>query len=674
MTAQKRSNHISDNQCLHTRRVCPWSLLVIVLLTATLTACGDTSPRSVASLESKLVLLPRPQELTLTGGWYKGSLDDIIDEQSPTSVGDNDYELWGYPDESYCLTVTQDEIRIKAADKVGFLRGRQTLEQLRESAGGRIPTCVIRDWPAFKLRGFMHDTGRSFISIDELKKEIKLLAQFKVNTFHWHLTENQAWRFEVKAFPQLTADSSMTRFPGCFYTQEECRSLESFAAELGVILIPEIDMPGHSAAFERAMGHSMSSPQGQEETKIILGELLETFPLAPYIHIGADETSVKPEFLDSMAAVIRRGGRKVITWNPAGTDISPSFCDMTQLWATHGRAVEGIPAIDCRYNYINHFDLFADVVGIYKSSIYYAAQGSPALAGTITATWNDRLLTDERDIIRQNNFYANVLATAERAWCGGGEQYIEQGGTVLPNSGKEYEAFADWERRFLFHKAHTLADEPIPYVRQTDVRWRITDPFPNDGDKEVAFPPEQQLQKSYDYDGQTFATHTRAGAGIYLRHTWGDNVPSGYAGGDMGTTAYAWTFIHSPKEQDAGALIEFQNYGRSERDLAPDEGCWDRKGSRIWLNDTELVPPHWDNTGLAIHHEMPLRNENCTARPPYPIHLHKGWNKVFMKLPFNPDNGVRLSKWMFTFVVTTPNGRNALDGIVYDPDVKINEK
>ena len=82
--------------------------------------------------------------------------------------------------------------------------------------------------------------------------------------------------------------------------------------------------------------------------------------------------------------------------------------------------------IDCRYNYINHFDVYADLVGIYKSNIYYAQQGSEEIAGTITATWNDTKTETETDIIEQNNQYANILASVERAWKGG-EQYIEQG-------------------------------------------------------------------------------------------------------------------------------------------------------------------------------------------------------------------------------------------------------
>lgn len=129
---------------------------------------------------------------------------------------------------------------------------------------------------------------------------------------------------------------------------------------------------------------------------------------------------------------------------------------MTQMWATSGKVVKGVTNIDCRYNYTNHFDVYADLVGIYKSNIYYEQQGTNEVAGTISAAWNDTKTRTDADIVKQNNLYANVLASAERAWRGGGKQYIEKGGTLLPNSGEEFEEFADFERRFLFHKNHSL--------------------------------------------------------------------------------------------------------------------------------------------------------------------------------------------------------------------------
>ena len=593
-------------------------------------------------------------------------------------LGTFDYALAGFPNEGYKISVTTDAITVTAASRTGVIRAAQTLMQLLAATDGAyIPGVEITDYPAFKLRGFMHDVGRSFISFDELKKQIDLLARFKVNVFHWHLTDNQGFRFESMYYPQLNSPASMTRFSGRYYTQAQCTELETYAAERGLIVIPEIDMPGHSAAFTTAMGYTMQSEQGRIAMKQLLTELAAAFPLAPYIHMGADEAGTTVSFVNEMSQYIKETlSRHCIVWNPiSGVSISSAalpYIDMTEMWSTAGRKISGIPNIDCRYNYVNHFDVFADLVGIYKSNIYYAQQGSNELAGAITALWNDRKTPTEQDIICQNNLYANVLATAERGWMGGGSQYIEAGGTTLPESGTEYDEFADWERRFLYYKDMWLSAESIPYVKQTDVHWLITDAFPNNGNSAAVFPPETVREDvfptAFTFDGQTYGSRRVTGAGIYLRHTWGATVPAFFSIPQLNTTAYAWTYVYSPKAQTCGALIEFQNYGRSENDCAPDMGKWDRKGSRVWLNDEEIMPPVWTNADRSINAETELRNENFAARRPVRVRLRKGWNKVLLKLPYVAVPGVRLNKWMFTFVLTRLDGRKALDGIVYSPD------
>ena len=604
---------------------------------------------------------------------------ELVDAKA---LGTFDYDLPGFPNEGYILNVSGSTITIKAVSKTGVIRAAQTLAQLAEQNNGNYITGVsITDYPAFKVRGFMHDVGRSFISFDELKKEIDLLSRFKVNVFHWHMTDNQGFRFESKAYPQLNKAANMTRFAGNFYTQAQCTELEAYAAEHGITIIPEIDMPGHSTSFTSAMGFNMSSTQGKVALKTLLSELATAFPLAPYIHMGADEAGTTAAFVNEMSKYIKEElGRRCVVWNPiSGVSISTStlpYIDMTEMWSTAGKKISGLPNIDCRYNYVNHFDVFADLVGIYKSNVYYAEQGSAEVAGAITALWNDRKTPTEKDIIAQNNLYANALATAERGWIGGGRQYIEVGGTTLPNIGKEYDEFADWERRFLHYKDTWLKDEPIPYVKQTNVRWRITDPFPNEGDAGKKFPPETAtddlMPTSFTYNGTVYSSTLATGAGIYLRHTWGTTVPAYYSNPQQNNTAYAWTYVYSPTDQQAGAIIEFQNYGRSENDKAPDRGKWDRKGSRLWLNGEEIKPPTWANTGKSISSEVDLKNENFPAREPVTVQLKTGWNKVLIKLPYVAADGIRLNKWLFTFVLTTIDGSKALDGIIYSPTQTMN--
>ena len=563
--------------------------------------------------------------------------------------GSYDYRLDGYENEAYRLDVTETAITIEAVTPTGVIRATQTLQQLAEGyqRGAAVEAVEITDWPAFKLRGFMHDTGRSYIPVDDLKHQLLLLSRFKVNTFHWHLTENQAWRFEVKSYPQLTAATSMTRHAGLYYTQEECRELEQYAHELGITVIPEIDIPGHSAAFERAMGFGMQTPEGQNVLKTVMAELAGAFPLAPYVHIGTDETPItKQDLIPSITRWVHTLGRKVVVWNP--TQANPAEADMVQLWGTAGRLVKGRPNIDCRYNYLNHFDAFADVAAIYLSNIYYARQGSEELAGEISCIWNDHVLSTPDDILRQNSFYPAVIASSSRAWQGGGEQYIEEGGMVLSrlqdtlNGQSQFDDFADWEERFIFHKLHSLKNEPVVYVRQSHVNWRIS------------------------YKDKTYPV---TGAGIYLRHTWGDVVPAVLPKPEYGDEAHAYTRVFSPDSQKVGALIEFQNYSRSEQDSVPEYGRWDCKGSRIWLNGVEVLAPIWRNHGQRVDRETPLADENMTARKPVILHLEKGWNTVYVELPWVPTPGIRLNKWMFTFVFTDPDGQRALD-LDYDPDGK----
>lgn len=663
-------------------------------------------------------LLPRPHQIELTAGAAPFALQRTVAITDPTGCtylknfftangctiaaagesaaatvtvslasaidGAYDYKVANFPNEGYKLSITANAINITAASPTAVIRAAQTLQQLAEGyadtgAPAALEALSMTDWPAFKVRGWMQDVGRSFLSVDELKKEIDLYARFKVNVFHWHLTEKIGWRFEVKAYPQLTSYTNGVRYPGQYYTQEQCREVEAYAAERGITVIPEIDMPGHSDVFKNAMGFDMQTDEGKKALKVILKEAAEVFPRAPYIHIGGDEVTIKDGFLEEMTDFVRNTlGRKVVLWNKLNNKaVTKDIADMTQMWATSGTAVKGLPNIDCRYNYINHFDVYADLVGIYKSNIYYADKGNPDIAGTISAAWNDTKVATEDDIIRQNNQYANVLASAERGWIGGGKQYIEAGGTHLPNTGEEYEEFADFERRFLFHKAHSLQGAPIPYVKQSNIRWRLTEPFPNDGDATKAFPPEEAakldvvMPTTYSYNGTDYAAKQVTGGGVYLRHIWHGTVRGVLNNPANNQTCYAWTYVYSPVAQDAGAQIEFYTYSRSGSDKMPPAGKWDRRGSQVWLNGQEIAAPTWQQPDKDIPQDnttLGLTNENFTARPVVKVHLNEGWNKVFLKLPHANSGGTARDKWQYTFVLTDAEGKNALEGITYSPD------
>ncbi|MDE5920178.1 MAG: family 20 glycosylhydrolase, partial [Paramuribaculum sp.] len=142
----------------------------------------------------------------------------------------------GANDEAYTLGIDNRRITVSATSPKGIRWALQTLRQLAKNPGSgrlRLPQCFITDWPAFPWRGFMMDVGRSYISLDELKREIDAMSLFKLNVFHWHLTENQAWRLESRLFPMLNDSVNTTRQPGCYYTVDEARELVAYCRDRG---------------------------------------------------------------------------------------------------------------------------------------------------------------------------------------------------------------------------------------------------------------------------------------------------------------------------------------------------------------------------------------------------------------------------------------------------------
>ena len=593
-------------------------------------------------------LLPLPQKYQFNGKKFSGEL--TVEEKYVSQI-----EGAKFQEEAYHLLITKKGILLEATTPKGMYWGRQTLEQLKTTKNKKIylPQCDITDWPAFRIRGFMHDVGRSYIPVEELKREISLLSRYKINVFHWHLTENQAWRLESKRYPELNAPENMEREKGKFYTLEEARQLVEFCKQHQVLLIPEIDMPGHSAAFVRTFKTDMQSEKGTQILKDIIDEVCATFDV-PYLHIGTDEVQfTNPDFVPMMVKYIRDKGKKVISYNP-GWNYKPGEIDMMQLWSYRGKAQKGIPAIDCRFHYANHFDTYADLVAMFNSRIYNQTEESDDLAGCIVAFWNDRFIDNTPQLLAENNFYPYMLTLAERAWCGGGNCYFDGKGTLLwEDEPEQLAAFREFEHRLLWQKKTWLKEVPFPYVRQTQSEWKITDAFPNGGDLNKVFPPEEKEDSVYQYEGKTYKTRKIIGNGIYLRHVWGTLVPGFYADPQENHTAYATRWIYSPKERKTKLALEFQNYSRSESDLAPRQGTWDYKCSRAWLNGQEIMPPVWENTNTERSNEITLKNENYMSRPAIDITLKKGWNKLMLKLPVGKFSSkeTRLVKWMFTAAI-----------------------
>lgn len=241
------------------------------------------------------------------------------------------------PEEGYRLSVTPDGVKAFASTDAGFFYSGRTLAQLRQG-NGAYPACEIEDAPAYRWRGFMLDVSRHFFAKEEILKLLEAAAAYKLNTFHWHLTDDQGWRIESRRFPELTRvgarrDSSAATSPTFngyrpgfangreeqdgrpygpfFYTRDDVREVLARAAELHVTVVPEVEFPGHVraalAAYPqyscrgRDLPRKVRTALGIEEEvlcvgnddaiafcKEVLDEVMELFP-SKAIHFGGDE-------------------------------------------------------------------------------------------------------------------------------------------------------------------------------------------------------------------------------------------------------------------------------------------------------------------------------------------------------------------------------------------------
>jgi hexosaminidase len=228
----------------------------------------------------------------------------------------------GFGPEAYAIEVAPHRVTVSATSAAGLFYGAVTLWQLLPPGGaaGQIPAQTIRDTPAYAWRGLMLDSARHFQSPAFIRSMIDWMAWHKLNVLHWHLTDDQGWRLEIRKYPRLTSvgawrvDPGGARYGG-FYTQGEVRDIVRFAATRHVQIVPEIEMPGHAtaaiaaypslgAAGDGALRVSASwgvhshlfnlEPGTFEFLENVLGEVLELFP-SRYIHVGGDE-AVKDEW------------------------------------------------------------------------------------------------------------------------------------------------------------------------------------------------------------------------------------------------------------------------------------------------------------------------------------------------------------------------------------------
>lgn len=295
--------------------------------------------------------------------------------------------------EAYRLAVTEEGVSISASSATGLFFGFQTLKKILPAnvmAGVAdasvtryaLPVVDINDAPRFEYRGFMLDVSRHFFTIEEVKRMIDVMAYYKMNRFHWHLSDDQGWRVEIKKYPKLTSvgsiapNSRFTDMYTCtqywinkpygpyFYTQEQIKDVVAYAKERHIEIVPEIDMPGHFVAAMASYPEyscypdgshviwsdggissdvlNVANPAAVQFAKDILDELIEIFPYET-IHIGGDECptsawegnaecqayykeqgltnyrQLQSHFIKEMADFVQSKGRKLAVWNEAIT-------------------------------------------------------------------------------------------------------------------------------------------------------------------------------------------------------------------------------------------------------------------------------------------------------------------------------------------------------------------
>jgi len=255
-------------------------------------------------------------------------------------------------DEGYDLTVTRDSVRVVAYRPAGLFRATQTIRQLLPATiesdmkigNGRwaIPALTISDQPRFAWRGAMLDVARHFFTVDEVKQYLDLLALYKLNVLHLHLSDDQGWRIEIKSRPELTAVGSKTQVgggPGGFYTQADFADIIRYAQDRHIMIIPEIDMPGHTNAALSAfpalscsrrpsvlytgtdVGWSTFCVENEGSYALIddiVREIAGMSP-APFFHMGGDEVeALTPAqyalFVERVQDIVNKHGKQLIGW------------------------------------------------------------------------------------------------------------------------------------------------------------------------------------------------------------------------------------------------------------------------------------------------------------------------------------------------------------------------
>ena len=563
-------------------------------------------------------------------------------------------------DECYTLKITPKEVKIVAKTEQGVIWAKQTLRQLT-TADGYVPLVYIEDYPAFNIRGYMNDTGRNFTEIDILKRHIDMISYYKMNVFHWHLTDNPAWRVECKVYPQLNDAKYQQkgRDEGKFYTYDEIRDVIKYASERGVMVIPEIDMPGHSKFFNTTFGFAMASPEGMAVLEKCLDEFFKEIPkeLCPYFHIGSDEVHIKnpKEFMRWAENMAKKYDRMAVAWDPG---LPADTTTIRQIWnvaSAANAAASDKPGryLDSSMGYLNYDNPMVYVDNVFLHNPCSSSYGNDKALGGILCLWNDVRAADKSKIEIHNGLMAGILPFSERFWKGGNVGH-KNSSHVLPAPNTEQGIALDsFQKKMSFHRDSIIDNAEMHWVATSNMEWDITIP---------------QMRGTDTTDMQWIKAW---GGAIEMDELCLDKKLKQYPTMD----AWAVTYIDSDEDKTITAWVGFEATARSNRisNGIGYQGKWENDG-RLKVNNIEIDPAEkWNEPGAYKYHshtwglppgELPFTDEQFFwTRTPVTIQLKKGRNKIEMYVP----RVFPRQRWTFAFMpIDTSNGKyQEVKGITY---------
>ena len=635
-------------------------LVRIGALAFSIVAAGAASGGTVFDL-----LVPRPVNAVATGGEAPSA--DLTFRTVRGAVPDAPAAVAA---EAYVLEIGEREAVATASDPCGERYARVTFDQLRALGGGKVPCGRIVDWPRLRWRGYLNDCGRNYLDRTGVKAILDVMALYKLNLFHWHLTDYHGWRLESKRHPGLQSEAAFYgRQVGRYYTQDDFREIVAYAAARGITVMPELDVPGHSLALRRGLGAgTMADPGVEEKVTELFRELCSLAPadVMPFVHLGTDEARTREEkcpdsYLTTWAKAVNDCGRKAVIWVPGKH--SPVGCDvLDSSWYDNAVTNSSNPFFYADYTRLYNgswtpFDVLSHVV--FADVCHWTGEAARQL-GAVGCTWqDDNVGEDTHWLFRECAVFPSLPGFGDLFWSGRPADRPEFLDRLPSPSDPRFAEAVEFERRLVAQRDTVLKDFPFafPFVRQTDMRWRLTDAA----------------------SGRVIAADIAQGS-VWIRNRRRKEnsfVPAGT------NTVALETWIRSPEDRTIGVWIDcagyFGCYSRLKGRTCA-RGEWNPAGAKVLVNGREIPPPEWkqpamDSTTPAEREqdipystdllEKPLVDELPMLRPPTRIALRRGWNHVRIVLP-------HYRNWGATFcpVAGTSEHPREVPGLAYSSSPK----